>query len=91
MNAMETMLLVVPVLVSGYALLSLAALTGATVLAWDSAHLFLSGDRSQKVLHQRRYVTSMTQAIWSLVSFIVVLVVIGVALATAAAMVLSLL
>jgi hypothetical protein len=88
---MATMLLVVPVLVSGYALLSVAALMGATVLAWDSAHLFFSGDRSQKVLHQRQYVTSMTQAISSLVGVLVVLVMIGAALATAAALVLSLL
>jgi hypothetical protein len=82
MNTMAMTLLVVPALVGGYALLSLAALIGATVLAWDGGHLFLSGDRSQKVLHQRRYAASMTQAISSLVGVLVVLVAIGVALAT---------
>jgi hypothetical protein len=91
MNTMAMTLLAVPVVASGYAVLSLAALIGATVLAWDGGHLFLGGDRSQKVLHQRRYVSSMTDAISSLVGVLVVLVVIGVALASAAALVVSLL
>lgn len=90
MNAIPTMLLAVPILVSGYALLSIAALTGAMVLAWDGAHLFLAGDRSQKVLHQRHYVTSMTRALTSLVSVLLVFLVIGLTLAAALTVAVSL-
>lgn len=90
MNAIRTMLLVVPILASGYALLSIAALTGATVLAWDGAHLFLGGEPSQQVLRQRRHVTAVARAVTSLVSVLLVLVVIGVALATAVGVVVSL-
>jgi hypothetical protein len=90
MNAIRTMLLVVPILVSGYALLSIAALAGATVLAWDGAHLFFGGEPSQQVLRQRRHVTSVARAVTSLVSVLLVLVVIGVALATAVGVVVSL-
>lgn len=91
MNAIPTTLLVVPVLVSGYALLSMAALAGAMVLAWDGAHLFLAGDRSQRVLHQRRYVTSMTRAVTSLVGVLLVFLVIGLALVAAVTVAVSLL
>ena len=52
MNTIRTMLLVVPILASGYALLSIAALTGATVLAWDGAHLFLGGEPSHPTYTQ---------------------------------------
>ena len=89
MNALETML-VVPILVSGYALLSIAALAGATVLAWDGAHLFLGGEPSKQVLRQRRHVASVAGAVTSLVGALLVLVVIGVALAPAVTVFLSL-
>mgnify|MGYP001559301016 CR=1 FL=1 len=90
MNAIPTMLLVVPILVSGYALLSIAALTGATVLAWDGAHLFFGGEPSREMLRQRRHVASVARAVTSLVSVVLVLVVIAVALATVVTVFLSL-
>jgi hypothetical protein len=83
MNAIPATLSVIPVLVSGYVLLSIATLTGATILAWDGAHLFLGDNMSRQVIRQRRHATSVARAVTSLVSVLVVLVVAGVVLATA--------
>ncbi len=71
MNAIPIMLLVVPVLVSGYVFLSMAALTGAAILAWDGAHLFMGSSSSPRVVHQRQYVTSMARALTWLISVLV--------------------
>lgn len=85
-------LLVVPIVLGGYALMGVASLAGATVLAWDGAHLFLSRNTSPYVVHQRRYASSMARALTSMVGVLLVvllvMVAVGIAVSMAAASVL---
>jgi hypothetical protein len=81
----NAILLAVPVLLGGYGLLGAAALTGATILAWDGAHLFLDGSTSQHVVHQRHYATSVARAVTWLTGVLVALVVSGIVVAAAVA------
>lgn len=91
MSAISAMPLVIPLLLlSGYTLLISAALTGATILAYDCTHLFLGTAPSQQVLRQRRHVASLARAMTLLVSALVVLVVVGAVLATGVTVVVSL-
>ena len=80
-------LLVVPIVLGGYALMGVAALAGATVLAWDGAHLFLSRNTSPYVVHQRHYASSMMRALTSMVSVLVVALLVMVAVGIAVSMV----
>jgi hypothetical protein len=76
----------IPVLFAGYALLAGAALGGATVLTWDGAQLFLANDRTDRTLHQRRYVRSLARAVACVALVAFAGAVIGVAPACTAAM-----
>lgn len=75
----------VPVLFGGYLLMSLAVLAGTVVLGRDGAHLFLLDGISERLVHQRRYVTSMARAVGFMILGLLLILLLSASIALASA------